>query len=153
MTIVKVPTGWRRGLTLVELLIALAIIGVTFGVLAFTQVSTLQVNTASRSASDATDFANAWLEDEVRTVLEGFASVQAACPSGAPCTESISDGRFLGTGTTETLGTGYVEEGIVRVAVVMTSPAAVSFSRLVSCIDVVPPPSVAVPGPCPEPVP
>lgn len=141
-----------RGLTLAEILIAVAIIGIAFGALALTQVTTLQVNAESRRASDTTEYANDVLEERTQTILADFATVQTSCPSPGSCSNDIDDDPFQGTVSWGTVGNGYLEEGLVEITVSMTAPSTLSFSRVVSCIDVNPPPSVAVPGPCPEPV-
>jgi prepilin-type N-terminal cleavage/methylation domain-containing protein len=144
--------GSSRGFTLLELLIALAIIGIVFGVLAMTQVTTLQVTSESRRASDATEFANRELEQEMRTILADFAARQIDCAVGSPCTREVANGRLAATVTSEVEGTGYLEAGLIRITVVATAPAAVEFSRVVSCMDVDPPPSIALPSPCPDPL-
>lgn len=140
------------GLTLAEVLIAVAIIGIAFGVLAMTQVTTLRVNAESRRASETTEYANSVLEQRTQTILADFGGQQTSCPSATACSRTINDGAFQGTETWGVAGTGYLEEGIFEVSVAMTAPSELSFSRVVSCIDVNPAPSVAVPDPCPEPV-
>lgn len=139
----------RRGFTLLEVLLALAIIGVAFGVLAATQVTTLGVTAESRRASDATGFANGELERAVQAVLLDFAGTVSACAAGCLETHGSGGGRFVGTTTTEPVGSGYLDAGLMRVTVTLTAPAPVSFTRLVSCIDVHPAPSIAAPFPCP----
>ena len=137
----------RRGFTLLEVLLALAIIGITFAVLAATQVTTLQVTSESRRASMATEYANRLLENAVQDVLASFEAHAAA--GSQDCDDSI-DEEYSGSCTIETVGSGYLEEGLLRVTVTLTEPASVSFSRLVSCMDVQPPPTIADPAPCPE---
>ncbi len=142
----------RRGLTLVEVLIALAIIGAAFSVLVLTQTTTMRVGNDSRKASDATEFANRVLEVRVRTILGDFAGVQASC-TASPCVATVSEGRYLGSESWQTAGSSYLNQGLVQVTITMQEPAPVSFTRAVSCIDVNPPPSVALPNPCPPAVP
>ena len=136
----------RRGFTLLEVLLALAVIGITFAVLAATQVTTLQVTSDSRRASVATEYANTMLENAVQDVLTNY-SARVSAGSQA-CVEPIAQG-FTGSCTVETVGSGYLEAGLMRVTVTLTEPAPVSFSRLVSCMDVQPPPTIAAPAPCP----
>ena len=136
------------GLTLLEVLIALALIGVAFAVLATTQVQALRIGSDSREASDATEYANRRLEAEVNALLTPT-SFEAAHDAGA-VTVPIDDGRYQGFISVAPAGGSYLQEGLMHVEVEMTSPADVQFDRLVSCLDVTPPPSVALPSPCPE---
>lgn len=141
----------RGGLTVVEVLIALVVMAIAFAALALTQVSTMRMNADSRRMSDATDFANDVLEDKTKEILADYSTVLGACATPDACSESLSDhdSRYQGTLTWGRLGSGYLDEGLIRIAVEVTSPTRVSFYRTVSCIDVNPAPSVALPDPCP----
>jgi prepilin-type N-terminal cleavage/methylation domain-containing protein len=142
----------RDGLTLMEVMIAIAVIGLAFGVLAATQVTTMRVGSESRRASNATDVANGLLEAEVRRVLGDYAAVWAGCENACvdPQTSLVEGGvEYEYTLTTEREGSEYLEEGLMRVSVDVTAPTAIFFTRTVSCIDADPPPSIANPAPCP----
>lgn len=139
----------KQGFTLLEVLIALAIIGITFAVLAATQVTTLRVTSDSRRASDATEFANRELESAANLVVRNFMQFYNDCGAG-PCNVNVGSGRNAGQRSIEVAGADYLEAGLIRVTVSVTSPADVEFSRLVSCMDVQPPPTVAAPHPCPD---
>lgn len=68
----------RQGLTLIEVLIALAILGIGFAALAATQVSALRINARSRAVTEAKAEANMVLErltGEVLVVLPGQSGV------------------------------------------------------------------------------
>lgn len=138
----------KKGFTLAEVLIALAIIGVAFAVLAATQVTTLQVTSESRHASDTTDFANRALENAVQDVLLNFSDRLGA--GQQDCAGFAETTRFKGTCTVGPEGSDYLEAGLIRVTVTMTEPSNVLFTRLVSCIDAQPAPTIADPAPCPE---
>ena len=142
----------RAGLTLVEVLIAIAIIGIAFGVLALTQVTTMRVGADSQRASDTTEFANARLEAKTSEIRSNFSSILTTCTTPAACSSDIDDGSFQGTLSWGKQGSGYLEEGLIRLTASLVEPSVIEFSRVVSCIDVNPPPTVAAPVPCPVPV-
>lgn len=140
----------RGGLSLIELLIALAIIAVAFAALAVTQVGNLRITSESRLASEATELANEHLEAAYECVVrspENFRAAAELCGDG----RDISQGRFEGHLTVGPLGEGtaYHEEGVVLIRADITTPSSVTFARVVSCMDVEPAPAIAAPGPCP----
>lgn len=144
-----------RGLTLIEVLIALAIIGVTFGVLAVTQVSNLQISAAARDESRATAQGNAIIEEIVACIVSSPEAFETALTgSGCPYEddERVSYGGAAIALEHEEGGLVAYDDpgGTIRVTVRISEPSPVVFSRIVSCIDVEPPPAIARPWPCPE---
>ncbi|MEJ2666259.1 MAG: type II secretion system protein [Deinococcales bacterium] len=75
----------RQGFTIIELLIALAVIGIAFAALAFTQVSSLRSTTTSRVASETKTVATNVLESKVSKVL-------TVASSGAAQYDDVSSG-------------------------------------------------------------
>ena len=142
----------RLGLSLIEVLIALAVIGVAFGILAVTQVGNLRISAESRLASQATEIANTELEGAVRCLLSTRTAFESV---GVDCVDEVgafTDGRFEGLVEVRQLGDAYEQEGLLVVTARITEPVQAVFARLVSCIDVQPAPAIADHPPCPEPV-
>lgn len=144
MTVSRLPS---RGLTIVEVLIALVIIGVAFVALTYTQVLNLRVTSDSKRASEATQVANEYLEILVQRILADYASFQS-CPSGGHCAASGVNYRGYSVDYSISRGAGYQFEGLILVSLEVDGPASAELQHYVSCMDVDPPPTVANPGVC-----
>ena len=138
----------RQGLTIVEVLVALAVIGIIFVVLANSQVLSLRVTSDSQRASTATQVANRAIEQVSRQVMANF-SQYLGCPLTGDCSvEGVSAATYSITG----FGEEHEEQslvGLVRIDIVVTDPAPVSMSHYLSCMDVTPNPTIVKPEPCP----
>ena len=140
------------GLTLIEVLVAMAIIAVAFMALAYTQISNLRVTRDSKLASISTQVANETMERAVKWLLDQkdeFGTPTFTC--GENCTGSYSgievDGaEYTGAYTIVVDG----DTGLAEITVTVNEPKAIEMSQYVSCMDVVPPPSFDDPSPCPE---
>lgn len=154
----RVPSNRREaGLTLIEILVALAIIGLAFAALASLQISNLRVTRDSKLASIATQVGNEAMEQVVKEFLaqvDSSTSKPVFTCGGASymaCSGTlgiqVDDAAYAATYNVAVNST----TGIATVTVDVDDPKAVSFSQLVSCMDVVPPPSFAEPAPCPNP--
>jgi|FLYL01.1.fsa_nt_gi prepilin-type N-terminal cleavage/methylation domain-containing protein len=137
----------RQGLTLVEVLVALALIAITFVVLANSQVANLRLTRDAELTSVAMQFANDILEDTSQRVLENF-SHYLNCPGAEGCSGEWSKGTFTATHSVQEAGSSYLLSGLIRVDVVVEGPASVSISHYVSCMDTDPPPTIKNPGVC-----
>ena len=139
------------GLTLIEILVSLLIITVAFMALSSTQITNLQVTRDSDLASISTQVANSTMERVTKWLLEqedGFGNPTFSC--GGDCTGSYSDINVKGKVYTGSYVINVdASTGIAQIDVTVTEPKTVTFSQLVSCMDVVPAPSFADPAPCP----
>lgn len=136
-----------RGLTLVEVLIALVIIAVAFVALTYTQVLNLRVTSDSRQASSATQVANEYLELLTQRILADYAKYQS-CPSGDHCAATGVEVDGYSVAYSLSRGVGYQFEGLILVDLTVDGPATAHLEHYVSCMDVDPPPTVANPGVC-----
>ena len=165
-----------QGLTLVEVLIALAVVGIAFAAMAFIQTNNLRMTTNARLTTDVKAAANQVLEsvmsDVLATTISGGSKLyafndyywtcptQVAPPAGAlpvvsrpSCTGSrtIGDVEVNHSIAGESGVTG---EGVLTVTV--TAVHANGGQRLtlgdrVTCYDVYPSPTSLAPEPCPTP--
>ncbi len=138
------------GLTIIEVLIALAVIGVLFAALAVTQVGTFRVTSQSQRASVATQAASKEVDGLSRTVLADFATYNnCTASSGAPCSGGFSRSGASGTYTVLPLGTtSYLTNGVIKITVHVTKPTNLTLDTNVSCIDQDSAPTVASPSSC-----
>jgi prepilin-type N-terminal cleavage/methylation domain-containing protein len=144
----------RSGLTLLEVMLAVALIGIVFSALAYSQISNMKLTNTSRHASTATEIANDELEVLTQRVLADFVKYQG-CPAatGVTCADKVVHGthaQFTVSYKIESAGTTYATAGLIQIRVNVTGPSSASFSHLVSCMDVNPSPSVKDPAPCPN---
>lgn len=148
----------RSGLTIIEVLIALAIIGALFAVLAVTQVSTFKITRQSQTASSAMQVAASELDDLSRKVLADYADY-AQCPTATvTCSGSVQTSGATGTfaitkDATTFSGGSSPGTDVLDISVSITKPAPVSLATKVSCIDESTPssgsmPTVSNPNPC-----
>lgn len=150
----------RSGLTIIEVLISLAILGVLFAVLAVTQVSTFHITRNSQQASSAMQVAGKQLDDLSRKVLHDYADY-STCPgaTSVSCSGTISTGGATGnfsiTPSPTSFSGGAGGTDVLVIDVSLSKPASVSLSTQVSCIDESKPtssslsmPTVADPAAC-----
>jgi prepilin-type N-terminal cleavage/methylation domain-containing protein len=80
----------NRGLTIIEVLIAMAVVGVVFVALASLQISSIRVTADARSDSDLLAQAVTTFESARTIVLRDFAGYLAACTAASPsaCTDA-----------------------------------------------------------------
>jgi len=69
-----------RGLTVIEVLIALAVIAVAFAALAYAQLTSLKASSRSRITSEAKTVAENVLEDQLKQVLHVDTTISATSP-------------------------------------------------------------------------
>lgn len=119
------------GLTLIELLIALAVIGIAMGVLVYSQITNFQATSRASFASDAKSAATQLLEQQVGLALSNFNNYYNTCLTG-------SESGCSGTGWSINSGKdeGYAGEGLIGVSATATRQGiTVSLSTVVSCYD------------------
>jgi prepilin-type N-terminal cleavage/methylation domain-containing protein len=83
----------RAGLTIIELMIALVVIGVAFGALLMSQVSSLRASQNARLASDVKAAANRVLEQKMAEVLKVEIDDTHATPAGT--TDQITNDNYV----------------------------------------------------------
>jgi len=167
----------NHGFSLVEVLIALAVIGVAFGALALTQITNLRASTTARTATDVKAAANLVLEGQMALVLATRTvsgnlqydfndyywtcpSVVNPLPSGAlpvvtarTCTGSVTvddvNVAFRIAGDSGILGEGVLT--ITVTAVHSANGQTLTIGDRVTCYDIYPSPTSTAPEPCPVP--
>lgn len=168
----------RRGITLVELLIALAVMGVGFSALALVQITNLRATTAARLLTDTKAAANVVLEQTMASVLAtrevggvrqfDFNDYYWSCPTAVTppagalpvvtsrtgdCSETVSVGdvnvTFAISGESGVLGEGVLT--VTVTAVHSRGNQRLTIGDRVTCYDVYPSPTSTVPDPCPTP--
>ena len=132
------------GLTLIEVLVAIAVIGITFVSLAALQISNLRVTTdAQRDTSLLEEAIDVF--EIVKVDIESDFGKFNSC---APCTFTESGADVVVNGA-PTFG-GIAQDGLVEVAVTVTADSGETreFRQILSCIDARVPPTVRDPGEC-----
>jgi prepilin-type N-terminal cleavage/methylation domain-containing protein len=152
----------NSGLTLIEVLVTLIIIGVAFVALAMSQITSLKVTRDSKQASIATQVGNAAMERAVKQVLDdAFGCIglppNRTCPaaynSAGTFSDIVADGQTYSADYSIGYPAGDPEENLAamaRIDITVSAPSAATFTQLVSCMDIVPPPSFNDPAPCPK---
>lgn len=125
----------NRGITLVELLIALAVMAVAFGALVFSQVVNYQATARAGVVSQVKDTATQILENKVGEVLANFTRYYNGCRNG-----NESGNGFVCSGTGFIIKSGITEglqgEGQVLILASATSQGiTVNLAAKVSCYD------------------
>ena len=90
----------QSGLSLIELLIALAVIAIAFGALALVQVNNLRASSRSRLSTDVKAVANQVLEREMSEVLKVDETTSAGALGAADCNAERADEADSSGGTT-----------------------------------------------------
>ncbi len=125
----------NRGITLVELLIALAVMAVAFGVLVFSQVTNYRATARAGVVSQVKDTATQILENQVGVVLANFTRYYNGCPNG-----NESGSNFVCSGTGFIINSG-VNEGLEGEGQILIQSSATSqgitinLATKVSCYD------------------
>lgn len=140
------PRTASTGLTLIEVLIAIAVIGITFASLAALQISNLRVTTDAQRDTNLLEEAIDVFES-VKVDIESDFATYNDCN---PCTFTRSGADVVVSGA-PTFG-GTVQNGLVEVLVTVTADSGETreFRQILSCIDAANPPSVRDPGECAE---
>src|SRR5690606_23197412 len=165
-----------KGMTIVEVLIAVAVVGIAFAAMAFIQTNNLRMTTNARLTTDVKAAANQVLEavmaDVLATTVSGSTKTYAfndyywTCPtqltppSGAlpvssrpACTGSTTVGPVVVTH--EIAGeSGVVGEGVLTITVTAVhnnGGQRLTLGDRVTCYDVYPSPTSLAPEPCPTP--
>lgn len=143
----------NRGITLVELLIALAVLGVAFGVLVFSQVTNYRATARAGLVSQVKDTATQILENQVGVVLADFTRYYNGCPTGSE-TGCYGPGFLINSGIDE----GLEGEGQILIQSSATSQGiTINLATKVSCYDSFASRTAAIRGggqslePCPYP--
>ncbi|WP_279231542.1 type II secretion system protein [Thermus thalpophilus] len=167
-----------KGLTIVEVLIALAILGVAFGALLLNQLSSLRTSTRMRLVTEIKSTLSQVLEAQAASIVAkngasvapfNFYDYYWGCPSpvanaqsivGRPlnsvaCTGSTTLGRVRVAWTISGEG-GIPGEGVILLQAAASIPSLANSPRVtlvkrVSCYDVYPSPTKDAPAPCPTP--
>lgn len=166
----------RVGLTLVEVLVALVVVGIAFIAMAYVQTTNLRMTTNARLTSEVKTAANQVLETVMGEVLAtttdasgnrsyAFNDYYWSCPTHlAPptgvtipvrpaCSASRSIGDVQVTYTVTGEG-GVTGEGLLTVTVTAvhgTGGQQLTLGDRVTCYDVYPSPTSLAPQPCPLP--
>lgn len=164
------------GFTIIEVLLALAVIGVAFAVLALSQANNMRASVTARLATETKAAANQVLEDLMATVLVTSGSAPSlnfafndyywSCPtpvtppSGAlavvtsrSCTGTTTIGDVTVTHAIAGL-TGIRGEGVLGITVTATHThrgQTLTIGDRVTCYDIYPSPTSTAPEPCPSP--
>jgi prepilin-type N-terminal cleavage/methylation domain-containing protein len=161
----------RHGLTIIETLIAVAVIGVVFVALASVQISSMRVTTDARTDSDLLQVAVTAFEEARTIILANFESVYASCPTTGSCGEALFRDVTSGksgyhvygilaqraggdvteideSGGEKTTFPGLLE---LEVRVRDTRGRELLFKQYVSCLDANEVPALADPSVCEEP--
>lgn len=139
------PTRYASsGLTLIEVLLAIAVIGITFVSLATLQISNIRVTTDAQRDTNLLEEAIDVFES-VKLDIESDFSDYNAC---SPCTFTRSGAEVVVNGA-PTFG-GVAQDGLVEVFVTVTADGGKSraFRQILSCIDAAEPPTIRDPGEC-----
>ena len=84
----------REGLTLLELLIALAVIAIVFLALASGQITSMQTTSSAREVADAKTFANRTLENIRADILQDLRADVAAATTDADKQQAWLDAQY-----------------------------------------------------------
>ena len=138
----------RHGFTLIEALIAIAIIGIVFVVLASAQITNLRITSDARADTVLLGRAVGVFE-EVRTeVLSDFLVYHRGCAvpqaedTGADCNPERADGAIVVIAGPDENAVGgaddFVREGtvLIRITVDDGRDNELAFTQLLSCLDV-----------------
>ena len=145
-----------RGLTMIEALLALAILGVLLATVASLQVSNLTVTRAAAADGERLEVARAVFETTARRIEDDFAAYRSCAGGAGACSDAGTRDGFaytvavFGDPVVRRVGGGDVPtRGLVRVDVTVEGRGgATSLHRHLSCLSATarPAPSVADPG-------
>lgn len=165
------------GLTILEVLVAMAVLVVAFSALAFTQIASMSATARNRNVTVVKAAATRVLEDKMRDILGNYANPSNAserwyyftdyyesCPTvlsspsrplanPLPCSGTVkSDGNTVTSTWVVQYEPGALDgEGQLRLTVTAarTGGPTLSLVNIISCYDIYPSPTVGVPTPCP----
>lgn len=131
-----------RGITLIEALIAIAIIGIVFAVLASAQITNLRITSDARADTNLLAVAVREFEGVRTRVLSDFASYHRGCATapaddvevGVDCGAEGAGFEIVGPNGDDE---DFVREGtvLVRIAVEDGRGNELEFSQVLSCLD------------------
>ena len=138
-------TGHGQGFTLVEVLIAIAVVGIMFASLAALQISNFRVTASAERSTSLLEEAVAVFES-VKIDVESNFSTYNACDE---CTLDWPGADVVISGA-PSFGESAAQDGLVevRVRVEGESGEVLEFRQIISCVDAAVPPTVANPGEC-----
>lgn len=168
-----------KGLTLVEVLLALVVVGIAFAAMAYIQTTNLRMTTNARLSTEAKAAANLVLESVMSRVLEttidgsgnkhfAFNDYYWSCPTQlTPLPGALPVVSRPECSGSETVGnvrvtysiageSGIDGEGVLTVTVTAEHTQGSQLLTLgdrVTCYDVYPSPTSLAPEPCPKPTP
>lgn len=123
----------HRGVTLIEVLVAMVVITVVFLGLVGVQILSLRVTRDSQNASDATQLALETLTARTEVVQADFGTYQA-CPGESFCSGVVTrDGDSAAWAVSRP--SGYLVDGLLLVDVQVTGRATARMATYVSCMD------------------
>jgi prepilin-type N-terminal cleavage/methylation domain-containing protein len=166
----------QKGMTIVEVLLALVIIGAAFAGMAYIQTTNLRMTTNARLTTDVKAAANQVLEQVMSDVLEttitggnkyfAFNDYYWTCPTAlTPPTGALPVVNRPSCTGTRTIGdvqvtyavageSGVTGEGVLTVTVTAVHGAGgqrITLGDRVTCYDIYPSPTSLAPEPCPAP--
>lgn len=140
----------HAGLTLLEVIMAIAVLGILLAAFAYLHVSTLRLTGSSQRESRGMQEATRLIDQKTIELLGSAGAFHAHAQCSPACTETVSKGGVEGTITVKPAGGDYKTNGLLLVEVQLTSPAQTHLVHYVSCMDLNPVPTVMRPYPCPE---
>jgi len=127
------PVAATRGLTLIEVLVAVVVITVVALGLVGIQLLSLRITRSSQESSLATQLAVETLTDRIVAVTSNFETYRS-CPGVGTCTGRVVRDGFTADWSVAR-GSGYELDGLLQVDVAVTGPATARMSTYVSCMD------------------
>jgi prepilin-type N-terminal cleavage/methylation domain-containing protein len=167
-----------RGFTLIEVLIALAVIGIAFAAMALIQVNNLRATASARLASEVKAAANVVLEEQMSLVLAtttdpstgdktyAFNDFYWSCPTlVTPSAGALAVVTSRTCSGDDEIGdvevnyrirgeSGVLGEGLLTIIVTANhklGTQSLTLGDRVTCYDVYPSPTSLAPEPCPKP--
>lgn len=167
----------ETGLTVLEVLVAMAVLAIAFSALVFTQIASMSATAKNRNLTVVKAAATRVLEDKMRDILGNYANPSnpseryyyftdyyESCPSvlsppsrplanPLPCSGTVaSDGNTITSTWVVRYEPGALDgEGQLRLTVtsVRVGGPTLALVNIISCYDIYPSPTVGVPTPCP----
>ena len=137
-----------QGVTLIEALVAVAVIGIIFAVLASAQITNLRITSDARADTRLLERAVRVFEEVRTVVLSDFQAYHRGCSmpqaedTGAICTPNRNDGAIVVIAGPDEAADGtdpdFVKEGTVLISITVADGRGneLGFTQFLSCLDV-----------------